>query len=75
MRVCKGPEPVVLLLSGSIPESKVDHFTVDFDSGGVVIENSGYVFGGESVLGVAESFQKVPDEEASFTDTAVTDDD
>lgn len=73
MWVGEGSEPVVLLLSGGIPESEVDHFAIDLNSGGVVIKNGGYVFGGESVLSVAESFSWVPDEEASFTDAAVTD--
>ncbi len=54
MGVGKWPESVVLLLAGGIPESEVDHFAVDFDSGGVVIEDSGDVFGGETILGVTE---------------------
>ena len=54
MRVGKWPESVVLLLPGGIPESEVDHFAIDFDSGGVVIEDSGDLFGGKTILGVTE---------------------
>lgn len=52
MRVSEWPESVVFLLTGGIPESEIDHFSVDFDSGSIVIEDSGDVFGGESVLSV-----------------------
>lgn len=53
MGIGKWPEPVVLLLSGGIPEAEVDHFAIDFDGSGVVIEDGGDVLGGEAVLGVA----------------------
>lgn len=51
--VREGPEAIVLFLSCSIPESQVDHASIDLDGSGVVVEDGGYVLGGELVLGVA----------------------
>jgi hypothetical protein len=36
-----------------VPEGEVDDGVVDFDGGSSVVEDGGYVFGGETVVGVA----------------------
>ncbi len=40
-------------IEGELPEPEVDNFAVDFESGGEVVEDSGFVVFGEFVLGVA----------------------
>ena len=52
VRVRKWTETVVLFLTGSIPESKVNHPSVDLDSGCVIVENGGYILSGKLVLRV-----------------------
>ena len=75
MWVGKRPESVVLLLTGSIPESQIDHLAVDFHRGGVVIEHCWDVLGGETVLCIAGLVVWVPDEETCFSDATVSNDD
>jgi hypothetical protein len=52
--VSEGSEAIVLFLACSIPESEIDHTSVDLDSRGVVVKDSRDVFGGELVLRVAK---------------------
>ena len=53
VRVRKWTKAVVLFLAGSIPESKVDHPSVYFDSGCIIVEDGGYILSGKLVLRVA----------------------
>jgi len=66
LRVREGSQSIVIFLSGSIPESKIDGLSIDHDIGRIVVKDSWDVFSGEGVGGVR-------DEEASFTDGSVTD--
>ena len=55
MRIGKWPESVVFLLTSGIPKSEINHFSIDFDSGCIVIEDSWDVLGGETILSVTEN--------------------
>ncbi len=48
------PEPVVVLLTGSIPKSQVDGLAIYHHVGGVVVEHSGNVLAGKGVRRVAD---------------------
>jgi len=52
--ISEWPESVVFLLTGSIPKSEVDHFSIDFDGGCIVVKDSWNVLGGEAILSVTE---------------------
>lgn len=60
------PEPVVVLLAGSIPKMEKDVLIVALHLGGVVLEHGGHVVRGELLRGVR-------DEKRSLTDSAITD--
>ncbi len=53
MRVGQRAQSVIFLLAGSVPKPQIDHLSVELDGGGIVIEHSGHIFGGELVLGIA----------------------
>lgn len=61
------PQPVVVLLTGRIPQAEVDGLAIDHNIGRVIVEHCGYVFAREGIGGVA-------DEEACFTDGTIADD-
>lgn len=64
--VGQGTETIVVLLTGSIPKTKVDGLAVDHDVRGVVIEHSGDVLTREGV-------RSVRNQQTSLTDGSVTD--
>jgi hypothetical protein len=55
MRICQWSESVVFLLSSSIPESEIHHFTIDLNRHGIVIEDCRYVVSWEAIRSVAGS--------------------
>jgi len=52
LRIGEGSESIVIFLSSSIPETKIDRFVIDHDVRRVVVEHRGDVFARESVRGV-----------------------
>ena len=64
LRVAQGAEPVVVLLSSSIPEPEVDRLAVDHHVGRVVVENGRDVLSGKRV-------GRVGNQEARLTDGTV----
>lgn len=66
--VGQGAQAIVVLLTSSIPKTKVDGLAVDHDVRAVVIENGGDVLTRESVRGVRN-------QQTSLTDGSVSNDD
>lgn len=64
LRIGQGPQPVVILLTGRIPEAQVDGLAVHHDVGRVVVEDCGYVLAGEGI-------GRVADQQTSFTHGSV----
>jgi hypothetical protein len=58
-----------------LPESKVDYPSIDFEGSGEVIKYGWFVLFRKFVLGIARSVCVLPDENASFSDGSVSDDD
>lgn len=59
-----------------VPQTKVDNLSIDSESSGEVIKDSGLIFGREFVFSIALCLRnKVPDEYACFTDGTITDND
>lgn len=65
MRIGKGSQSFVFLLSSSVPETQVDMLAVDLHGSSVVVKDSGNIVRGEFVLSVAN-------EDAGLADGTVT---
>jgi len=63
--IAERAETIVVFLDGGIPKTQVDGFAIHHDVGRIIVEDGGDVLSRESVGGVR-------DEQASLTDSTVT---
>ena len=71
MRVAERAQAVVILLTGSIPESQTDGLVVDHDTRRVVVEDGRDVLAGEGVGGVGDEQTCLADGTVTHNNTSV----